>query len=493
MAGGNNHLLYFVNVYVWSKALSLAGIPKSAIDFIRSAQWMNALAAGGCVSLLFVFCRRASKSVSAGLAAALAYAFSHAFLLHATSTAEPMVGLFWSVLSVWAVVSGLATSSLLRLLAGGALLALAMATYESMVSIGPAEVALIFWWDEHGIAHNAAFLVRFLTGCVLGGVAIYIPAYAISGTTNPLAMLHRFFNMGGGEQTYGGFHLSRVVNLPIGVSNSIVPTIPPDYEGIRWLLRTHHFDRTTFSILAILVAAGGWIAWTVRRLALVWDGLQRGQRLILGCCTVALAFDLFALLFWDPLYDKLWLQPLAVVFLAWSIIFAAWRRLFRPRLMLVPEGLLLIVILATAFTGAFEAHQSPTPCLNAGRDLATILRPADLLVAGWDPITLLYDAFWETGARRFQFPSSAIDNGPNTLRLLNDAIASARVRHGQVYFLGVLDMPKNVWRPFLSERAHLPYDSLDSLRRCAKPVAKLVCADAREETLWPLPQDCSEP
>lgn len=492
--GGSNHLLYFVNVYVWSKALALAGIkPKSALDFIRSVQWMNALAAAGSVSLLFVFCHRASKSMSAGLAAVFAYALSHAFLLHATSTAEPMVGLFWSFLSVWAVFSGLTTSSPLRLLAGGALLALAMATYESMVLIGPAEVVLILYWDERGIAHNRTFLLRFLTGCTLGWIAVYVPAYAISGTTNPVAMLQRFLSMGGGEQTYGGFHLSKLVNLPIGFSNSIVPTVPADYQGIRGLLRTHHFDRTTFSILAILVAAGGWTAWTLRRLALVWDGLQRRQRLILGCCALALVFDLFALLFWDPLYEKLWLQPLAVVFLAWSIIFAASRRLFGARLMLVPEGLLLIVILVTGFTGAVRAHRTPTPCLNAAHDLATIVRPADLLVTGWDPITLLYDAFWETGAARFGVTWTAVQHGPNTLRLLNNAIAGTRARHRQVYFLGVLDMSKTVWHPFLGERAHLPYSSLNQFRRCANPVAKLECADGHKETLWRLPQDCGKP
>ena len=92
IAGGNNHLLYFVNVYAWTKTLALFGkYPSDAFDFIRSTQWMNGLAAGGCVSIVFLLSARAAKSIGVALAAASAYAFSYAFVLHATSTAEPMV------------------------------------------------------------------------------------------------------------------------------------------------------------------------------------------------------------------------------------------------------------------------------------------------------------------------------------------------------------------------------------------------------------------
>src|ERR1700691_6217553 len=53
-AGGHNHLLYFVNVFVWTKALSLAGVnARDAFDFVRLTHWMDALAAAGSVSLLW--------------------------------------------------------------------------------------------------------------------------------------------------------------------------------------------------------------------------------------------------------------------------------------------------------------------------------------------------------------------------------------------------------------------------------------------------------
>ena len=152
-AGGNNHLLYFMNVFVWTKALSLMGVNATGpFDFVRLTHLMNALAAAGSVSLLWTLSYHATGNIRAAWAASCAYALSNAFLLHATSTAEPMVGLWWSLASVLIVASGVAASSRLRLFVGGTLLLLAMATYESMVLIGPAELIFIYCWDGRALA-----------------------------------------------------------------------------------------------------------------------------------------------------------------------------------------------------------------------------------------------------------------------------------------------------------------------------------------------------
>jgi hypothetical protein len=269
-SGGNNHLLYFVNVFAWAKMLSLAGIrATNPFDFLRLTQWMNALAAGGSVALFWILCCRASRSLVVASMATCAYVFSNAFLLHATSTAEPMVGLFWSIASVSMVTSGLAASSRLRLITGGSLLLLAMATYESMVLIGPAELLLIRRWDEHDAARNRTSAFWFLTGCALGGLAAYVPVYAMSGTTTPLAMSQRFLDLANGSQVYGGVRASKLLNVPIGFSNSIVASLPPDYRGIRSLLATHSDDRWILLTSTAVLVTAGWLAWTTGRLAMV--------------------------------------------------------------------------------------------------------------------------------------------------------------------------------------------------------------------------------
>lgn len=491
--GGNNHLLYYVNVFVWTKTLSLVDVTATnAFDFMRLIHWMNALAAAGSISMFWFLCYRATESMGFAWATACAYAFSNAFLRHATSTAEPVMGLFWSFASIFTLVSGLAASSRLRLFVGGALLLLAMATYESMVLIGPAELVLIYNWDERGGSHNQALVLWFLAGCILGGITVYGPTYALSGTTAPLAMWRRFLDMGGGEPVYRGIGASKLVNLPMGFANSLVPILPVDYQGIRSLLRNHYHDRWILLTPTMVLLLVGWLVWTSFRLVLVWADLERRQRLILACCAVALAFDTFPLIFWDPLYDKLWLQPVAVGVLACSVILAAWHRRCRRQLMFVPEALLITLILTTGFVGAFEAKRSSTPCLGAARHLTGILQSSDLLVAEWDPVSLLYSSFWGNGAKRFDIPASATVNGPKTLRVLDDEIAKTRIFGGRVYFLGVLDMPEANWKLFLENRCHLPFHSLDGMRRCAKPVAKLQC-DKGDEVLWQLSLGCYKP
>lgn len=491
IVGENNHLFYYVNSYLWAHALSALGVtPTSPLDYLREIHWMHAMAAAGCVSMLWLLCLGATDSLGVSLAAASIYAFSRAFLLHATSTSEPMLGLFWSFASVSAVASGLAASSRLRLIAGGAFLLLAMATYESMVLIGPAELFLIWKWNNDGLNRNRTFAAWFTTGCALGWIAAYVPAYALSGATTPIAILHRFFYMGPGNAVFGGFAAAKPLNLVMGFSNSIFPSLPPQYEGVRWMLHTHILDRQGLVTFGALGVVATWLVLTIKRLIVVWDSLEYRQRLILGCCAIALAFDLLALIFWDPIYDKLWMQPLAVIVLAWSVIFSAWNRHSRPRLMLVPETLFLLAICSTGFLSALRARTSPTPCLTAAHELAERMRPGDLLVGGWDPVWLLYSALWSNGANAFDVPTIAAGNGLETTKLLDDEIARTRASGGQVYFVGILDLPEKAWTPFLGNKTHFPYHSLDSIRQCVRPVATLTCS-AGDERLWNLPRDCA--
>jgi hypothetical protein len=493
ISGGNNHLLYFFNVFAWMKTLSLAGIhPKDAFDFVRLSQWMNALAAAGSISMLWLLCAGATESMAAASIAAGAYALSNAFVLHATSTAEPMVGLFWSLASVVTVVWALTASSRTGLFIGGALLLLAMATYESMVLIGPAELLLIYYWDDLRGHHNRIRPLWFLAGCLFGGLAAYVPAYALSGSTEFVAIWRRFTDMGGGEQVYGGVGPSKLINLPFGFANSLVASLPRDYQGIRSLLRNHTHDRRILIAFGAVLLSMGWLVWTVSRLAVVWAELTRRQRIILASCAVALIFDISPLIFWDPLYDKLWLQPLAVILLAGSIVSTLWQRQQQWPLRFLPETLLIALIVTRGLARSYMANRSPLPCLDTARHLAETLHPSDLLVTEWDPVSQLYSAFWGNGANRFDVPSTATANGPETLPLLEHEMARTQASRGRIFFLGVLDMPEADWKPYLEDKCHLPYHSFDGVRRCATPIANLDCADTHE-ILWQLSAGCYKP
>ncbi len=150
---------------------------------------------------------------------------------------------------------------------------------------------------------------------------------------------------------------------------------------------------------------------------------------------------------------------------------------------------------STGFVSALGARMSPTPCLSGASQLAAKMRPGDLLVGDWDPVCLLYGAFWSNGANIFVVPTIAtavVGTGVKTENLLDDNIERTRASGGQVYFVGILDLPENAWTPFLGKVANFPYHSLDSMRRCVRLVANLTCSTG-DEHLWNLPGDCGKP
>ena len=99
--GGNNHLLSLrkrlrLDEGTFTPRREIKGRVRfyapDALDERVCGGWIN--------SDVWVLCCRAARSFVAAFAASCAYAFSNAFLLHATSTAEPMMGLFWSIVDL---------------------------------------------------------------------------------------------------------------------------------------------------------------------------------------------------------------------------------------------------------------------------------------------------------------------------------------------------------------------------------------------------------
>ena len=204
---GNEHLLYPLDVYLWSRLLQCFGFAaRTPIEFLAITQAMNAFAAAGCVTIMFIWCRRITSQRFVPFAISIAYGSSRAFLAHATNAAEPMVGLFWSFLAAMLVAASLSREKRLLCFAGGVILALSMATYMSMVLIGPSLCLLIWKWPPSPVQRvsRATQLASFLSGCILGAIVIYGTAYYLSGTRDIVSMLHRlgaYLPKGYGEES----------------------------------------------------------------------------------------------------------------------------------------------------------------------------------------------------------------------------------------------------------------------------------------------------
>jgi hypothetical protein len=474
LLGENNHLLFLSEVYAWSRLTALLGVrPQDPLAFLRSVQAMNAIFAGASLALFYVVVSRVVSNRVIGLIATIVYGFSNGFVLHATNSSQPVIGLFLSLASVAVVASGLEVSSRIRLWFGGALLIAAMASYESMVLIGPAEVVLVWGWHPDRGRRDLAW---FLGGCAAGAAGIYLPAYASSAGTSS-EMWTRFLQIGGAPQIYSGFSLSKVANVPVGLATSLVTCVPTGYAGIRALSRRR--DIWTLWTSIVVAATAGWMALTAFRLSSSWAGLNRRRRLIIVSAAVGLLFDVFPAIFWTPVYEKLWLQPLAVIIFLSAV---GWEHARRERLgytRFVPEAVLLLTIVGLGLATAIRTHRSSTPCLDAARDLARVLGRQDLLVAGWTPTAQLYSAILTDGAREFDVPVTAIREGAQATGLLYQRVEATRKQAGNVYFLEILDLPKSSWDAFIA-RSGLQYDSLEPFRRCARPIATFSCGGGTE-------------
>jgi len=472
---GNNHLLYPADVFLWHRVLALFGVRAAGpLDYLALTQVMNAAAAAGCAAVLYRLTWLATGSWRAALAAACLWSFSRAFLLHATNAAEPMVGVLWSALALLLLALSHGDRRPWRPFAAGALLALAMATYQSTILIAPL-AALLCVTLRGSRRDTVRASVPRLAAAAAGGLAglftVYGFAYQAMGVPGLAAKIDRF-RMISGHGAFGGLSARSLALVPLGLATNLVSVLPDDFAGLRSLLRSHGglaaVGAATASLAVVALAL-----LLVTRLRRAWAGLSTGERAAFACGIAGLAFALVGPALWDPLYDKLWLQPLACASFLTAL---AVTRLPSPRqagVWRIAGTAVLIVVLATNLAWAVPAHRRETPFLAEARRVAELTTDRDLVVHDWDEISVLYTAVWGLSPRRHQldFPATAIQEREGVGAVLIREAAAARERGGRVYFLGVLDQTKASWDVLLGGRAGVPYASLDLYRQGSLAVA----------------------
>jgi hypothetical protein len=488
---GNNHLLYPFNVLMWHRFLSLFGVSATnAFEFIRLTQIMNCVAAAGCISIVYWLTRVGTGSKRVSLFIACGYAFSRAFLLHATNSAEPMVGLFWSLLALLLLVTSLKTDK--RWIAGvsGVVLSLAMATYQSMVLITPAMLVFVLMWPLGNGNGGRRPMLRspqlwyLVLGEGFGAAVIYGAVYRFEGIRDIAGMIRRFTTVEAGA-VYGGLSLSKILNLPLGLAGNLFPILPPDFEGIRSLLRNHSSDLWIswlgFIVLSLIVFSAFSLFgfWRVR------ERLSTRHAAIFVAALVGLGISGLAPLYWVPEYDKLWLQPLACLYLLFGVVVS--RFIDRKRwAWLLRAGVLLVAIevISNAFW-AIPSHFRATAYLAEATRVSAIVRPEDTVITDWDGISILYGTFWgQAPEPRVLTLQSIVDkDGEGTINALEKLALETSNHGGRLYFLGTLDLSEDAWNSFLGNRLGLPYHSIDPYRNQASVIARFPNGSGGEITL----------
>jgi len=458
----NNHLLYPFWIWIWTRAAALAGLTaQDWLAFLRECQAMNAVCAAAAIGILFTVLEAIAGTAYA-LLGCLQFGLSTAVVLHATNSAEPVTGLFFSLSALGVLIPALRAESKFGLFLVGILLTLALASYQSMGLVMPLVAFACICWPGTSRRLAAQRLMVVGAGGLLSVITVYGLAYSSVGVP-PRRMFARFLTLDGGAQVYGGFSVSKFVNVPFGLIRNLFFGVPSDYAGIRSLLRNRHagswisLDAVSLALLAAfawLIGAGIWSA--VRRSGiskpLLWSGIL--------VSALSVGFPLF---YWGPEYDKLWLLPLAVLAMTAAFAFQC-GGLSGVRRRVLISGLvaLLIVEAAVNIPRAVQAHFQETAHLADARDLSALVKSGDSVVLDFDDVSQLWLAIWGYGINSLVLPASS---RTETAVWLTRAEKNGGARQDALLFVGVLDQNRPNWDAFLGRATGISYADFECYRR----------------------------
>lgn len=478
--GENNHALYPADVFIWTRFAKFAGFNITSLEgFFSAAELMNCFAAAGCLALLFRLSYAATLSNKVALGVVFGFGFTRAFLLHAMNASEPMLGIFWSLLAVYLASRCLRTASPWPAFFSGVFFALALATYQTAVLLGPVAV-LILWRavqpraSSRGIAPKLLKLFTFTVGALTGCIVIYgcIVRYRLhSGAAGVTAAsaIHSLFQHPD-ARAYLGMTFGKPFSLPLGFLRNCYPVLTY-FVGIHGFL--HGSMLSIGFIFSLLVVLAGLAAYCVVRIAKLWDGLESRTRLAILCGLAGLAFTVIPLVIWDPQYDKFWIQPLTcLIFLLGICLQVISARSTHPIFFCRVVPSVLMVGLLSNFTWVARSHSNSIAEMREARRLSTLVSAGDLVVGSWDGVSVLYEhALAPSGTRFTSFPTDAVIHGPQAVARLRQSVNATLAASGHVFFLGLLDNSRQSWDSFLGVHCGVPYSSFDLYRAHSVPYA----------------------
>src|SRR6266849_3059318 len=232
---GNNHMLYPVNVLLWSRALSHLGLKASnPLHFFSTVEIFNCLAGAGVLAILFLLLGAVVRSPGLASVLTAGYGLSHSFLSHATNANEPMVGMFFSFLSVGLAAWTFRTKSNAPVVLGGLASALALASFQSSVLFAPVALWLIILARRTWTAP-----VLLVCSAVTATTCIYGSVYTLIGIDHPVDMAKHFFQHDAAYGIFLGLTVGKILALPLGMTASIFPVLRRfRFSGFRHLFDT---------------------------------------------------------------------------------------------------------------------------------------------------------------------------------------------------------------------------------------------------------------
>jgi len=465
---GTNHMLYPVNVFVWTRLGYALGFNASGpLQFFSMVELMNCLAGAACLACLCLLMYLTVPSWSNAVSVTVGYGFSKAFIEQATNANQPLVGALSSILGLLFASLAFKSKSNWPIVVSAFLFSLAMANYESMIFLAPAAIFLI-WRSRDLCMPKLLAIGSFAVSGVIGSALIFGLAFRYSGIANPNAMV-RQLRVVEGERAYAGQGLMHLLNVPVGMVRNIFPVLRV-YTGLRNLAAVPE----GILVLTLLLFAA-FYGFSIFCAVQVWkqrSTLSELQRtaFLAGC--IGFVSTTIPLLLYDPHYDKLWLQPLGcaafLLFLALDVV----RKTSRPCSLIVKvSAALLLVGVLTNSVWAMRGHSSPTLGMEQAQGIAEKLSPGDYVIGGWDDLAVMYSDLWAPAGQYMDFFMEAGSYGRAATSHVREAALRTRKMGGHFYFIGVVDVSKDTWDSYLGSRCGVPFSDFDSYRAHSRAVA----------------------
>lgn len=464
----NNHLLYTPNAYAWTRLATLAGFKLAGpIQFLRCVEVMNSLAGAAALTIYCSLVFGATGSWRIAIAATAGLGLTRAFFAQATNSDEPMPGILWSFAGISLAVHAARKQSVCAALASGLLFGLAMATYRSMILLAPA-AALLLLIDtsndplritlaKNGIARTAIFSAAAFVSIS----ALHAWAYWTMGERTLAGLISRF-GVTDGSQFYFGLRWSRTLNLPIGIARNFF-AVEPDFIGIRPLLDG---PMSAVAVMAILILAIlGFLVFCAWEIWKAWPTLPNRERTAALAAGVGLAFTFIPVLLWDAQYDKLWVLPLACIFILAAIAFnhAHWGGAFRKS---VASIFAIVALWGAGITLHWTyVNHTTTPIEFAeAQQAVSLFGKNDFVIGDWRPVAMLYGYLYADPDHFLSFPSEAVVGGHSAIAHVQSAVKETQARGGRIFFFDTLDMPKQDWNVFFRRTPDMTYAAFDDYR-----------------------------
>ncbi len=174
------------------------------------------------------------------------------------------------------------------------------------------------------------------------------------------------------------------------------------------------------------------------------------------------------LLYWDPTYDKLWLEPIAVL-----VIAAAFAYRFGGFSAAARKAMMALTLALTALEAGFNIpvavrdHFRETAHLAEARQFAGIVTPRDSVVLDFDAVSTLWLGFWGYDEHWLLLPASTQLEETSWLATAESDVVR---QGGKLLFVGVLDESPEAWNAFLGSRIGIPYGQFEKYRQRSKVI-----------------------